>query len=648
MNSIVAVEPKYPILDDVSIPDNIQKSWQKTLDIIAQTFDVPVSLIMRVHADEIEVFAASSNEKNVYEPNERASLNTGLYCETVMTTNKELLVPDALADPAWSDNPDIALNMISYLGVPLLWPNQEVFGTICVLDSKANGYTDQYRQLLEQFQESVQLSLQTVWENKVLNRYQKQLIEEKQRAEAASQAKGIFLANMSHELRTPLNAIMGFSRLLRQETHMNKSNRDDLDIIAVSGEHLLGLINDVLDMSKIEAGRMGLDPSEFDLHNAVVDVTHMLRSRATDKDLNFVIEISDDFPRMVSADVVKLRQVLINITSNAIKYTPAGQVKFRAFSKYLGNDIARVYFEVSDTGFGISEAEQQKIFEPFHQTHGHSTAIEGTGLGLAITDKFIRMMDGRIDVESEVGKGSTFTVELNLPVLPALSEPTSELNQRTVRCLAEGQEHTKVLIVEDHAHNRALLQRVMEGAGFDVKVAENGQIAVDVATEFRPDFVWMDMRLPIMNGMTATKIIKQLDAAYNPVIVALTTSLADGEDVKAIEFGCEEVMLKPFRETDLFTKMAELLNIEFIYHDNLENDDVTAISTEQIISELKSLNSDQQLRLNNAILELDVEQALSLLDQYFETGNDLHNTIGSMIKEYQFDELNDMLEQVMA
>lgn len=637
-------ETKYSILDDLVIPDNIQQSWQKTVDLMADLVGTPAGLIMRVHDKEIEVLVASSNEDNVYEPNEKAKLDTGLYCETVMSTREPLHVPNALADPLWKDNPDVDLNMISYLGVPLIWPTNEIFGTICILDSKPNQYSDRYRALLTEFQQSVQLSLKTIWENSQLVKMQKQLIKAKDKAETANKAKSLFLSNMSHELRTPLNAVLGFSRMLQREPNLSDSAKEDLGAIAFSGEHLLSLINDVLDMSKIEANRIEVDADELDLRQTIKDISHLMRAKCLDKNLNFNLELNDNVPNYIRGDKIKIRQILINLISNAAKYTQTGSVVFRSWSEADSHLGQRLLFEVQDTGVGISEQDQAGVFEPFRQLDNRPVETEGTGLGLAITSKFVTLMGGEIGVESELGRGSTFTVSLPLQLADGLDLQKNSSSSSIVIGLMSQSNAPKILIAEDQLHNRNLLNKILTSCGFLVEVAIDGEQAISKAKSFQPDFIWMDIRMPKVNGIEACLQIIANSGAEPPVIVALTTSLQEGEHLLALEAGCKRVLYKPYQEHDIFSIMAEHLNLQYRYDDEIDDGGAQqeSLTLEQVVEKLRSIDADKISAIKLGAEELDIEKTLALIEQIDDKA--LADNLTNLVNNFDFEALMSLLD----
>lgn len=382
-------------------------------------------------------------------------------------------------------------------------------------------------------------------------------------AEAANRAKSVFLATMSHELRTPLNAILGFSDLMRGDPGVSAEQRENLDIINRSGKHLLSLINDVLDMAKIEAGQVALAVRPFDIDGLVRDVADMLRVRAEERGLQLRLEELPGFPRFIKGDEEKLRQVIVNLVGNAIKYTRQGVITLRLGLRPDGNG-PRIVIEVEDSGVGIDQADQARIFEPFVQV-GKPATQKGTGLGLAIVREFVDLMGGSIGVESEPGKGSLFRVELPAEIAEESDVMAPEIAKGKVIGLAPGQPEWRVLIVEDQTENQLLLRRLLEDAGFRVMLAENGAAAVDLFSSFRPHFIWMDRRMPVMDGLEATRRIRALDGGKEVKIVAVSASVFNEQRAETLAQGMDDFVRKPYRPAEIFECLERHLGVRYEY-----------------------------------------------------------------------------------
>ena len=399
-----------------------------------------------------------------------------------------------------------------------------------------------------------------------LKEMEDRLKEAKQAADAANQAKSAFLASMSHEIRTPMNAILGFSQLMQRDAGLSPDQRQHLDIINRSGEHLLALINDVLEMSKIEAGRVTMNASTFDLHALLQDIERMFRLRASGKNLQFSTEYVNEVPRFVVTDEGKLRQVLINLLGNAVKFTIQGGVAMRVGVRGKDPSALSLRVEVEDTGPGIPEEEISRLFQPFQQTEASARAGGGTGLGLAISREFVGLMGGEIDVVSRVGKGSTF--RFHIVFAEGKPEAVEGEEQRTVQSLEPGSILPKILIADDNEANRVLASTMLGRIGFEVREAANGVEMIDMFHRWRPDLILADVRMPVMDGYEAIRRIRSGEEGGNVRIITVTAGAFDLDLQEAILAGADDFMTKPFREADLLEKIAQLTGAAYIYEDN--------------------------------------------------------------------------------
>lgn len=449
---------------------------------------------------------------------------------------------------------------------------------------------------------------------------EKALHQAKEAAEAANHAKSTFLASMSHELRTPLNAILGFAQLLALDEHTPDTQKDHLNIINRSGEHLLSLINDILDMSKIEAGHITLQENIVDMHRLIDDVTDMFSIRATSKGIYIHTERAPSVPRIVQVDSGKLRQVLINLLSNAIKFTHEGEVIFR-ISRLPTSEHASscpnsnhplpthcsLCFEVQDTGVGIAPDKLHTIFEPFSQTSTHQYGVEGTGLGLAISQRFVHMMYGTIQAQSESGHGSLFRCVIPVQETHATDVPV-DLSYRQIAGLAPGQPTYRILIVEDAQDNRILLRKMLAFPGLYLREAHNGQEAIEIWDQWAPHLIFMDMQMPIMNGYDATRHIKARmnERHYLTVIVALTASVFTEDRAIILATGCDDILRKPVRQYDIMDALIRHLDVQLVYKDTVptkkkhSQETLTSNQLEHILTNLPHdiLESLEQATLN--------------------------------------------------
>ena len=394
-------------------------------------------------------------------------------------------------------------------------------------------------------------------------RAREEAVAQRARAEDASRAKSLFLANMSHELRTPLAGVLGFANLMDRTPERSPEDRHHLDVIQRSGEHLLELINDVLSLSKIEAGRSTLQHAPFDLPAQLTLIEQMMRVRAADRRLWLRVELDPALPRIVVGDEGRLRQILLNLLANAVKFTEQGGVTLRAHWAQ-----GRAGFEVSDTGPGIAPDEMPRVFEPFLQTEAGHRSNEGTGLGLSLSRQLARLMDGDITVTSEAGQGATFRLEVSLPLAPADALVVSRFERRRVVTLVEGQSAPLVLVVDDLPVNRELLTRLLDSVGFRVREATSGEEAVAAWRQWRPDFIWMDKRMPGIGGLEATRLIRdeeQRNARPRVPIVAISASALEHERGEILAAGCDDFVPKPFPEAAVFAKLQEFLGVRYAY-----------------------------------------------------------------------------------
>ena len=472
-----------------------------------------------------------------------------------------------------------------------------------------------------------------------------QLAEAKARAEAANREKSRFLANMSHELRTPLNAVLGFSRLLKSGPDVSPRQQEALHIIVRSGEHLLNLINNVLDMAKIESGRVVLEESRVELHQLLHEMQSLMGVGAAEKGLRFTLERAPDLPRFVGVDAGKLRQVLLNLVGNAIKYTDSGGVKLRAaLTSRDAPERAQIRFEVEDSGPGISQQDCQRIFLPFVQG-SRASAQAGTGLGLAICKQYVELMGGQIGIASEPGKGSMFYFSIPVSVLPSVAEPEESKHGRILG-LAEGQPRCRLLIVEDQAENRLLLRRLLEPFGFDLCEAINGKEAVALFDQLRPDLIWMDVRMPVMDGMEAVRRIRAAKAGADTKIIALTAHALEEERSAIMAAGCDDFVRKPFREQEIFDALARHLLLKFIYEKAPGPESTPEAPGLALRQEhLEGLPAELLRDLRQAVVELDTARTQALIQQITERDASLGRALNTLATQLGYKRLLKLLKK---
>jgi len=461
-------------------------------------------------------------------------------------------------------------------------------------------------------------------------------LEARTRAEAADVAnrtKSQFLANMSHELRTPLNAILGFAQILRRSRDLGEQDRNHLERIFRAGEYLLGLINEVLSISKIEAGKITLNPAPFQMRNMVQGIQELIAVRSGEKGLELNVTVVPDVPETFLGDEGKLRQVLVNLMGNAVKFTAQGFVGLRVERRDAG-----IRFEVRDTGPGLRPDELDTLFGAFQQTETGQKAREGTGLGLYISQAMVRLMGGEIAVESSLGEGSTFLFEL--PLLALDAQEVCPADHRSVEGLVAGQIGLKALVVDDRADNRDLLAELLTQWGFQVRTAEDGLVALEIWEAWGPNVIWMDLLMPRMGGAEAVARIRELEKASErsrALVFALSASVLDTDRQTLLDQGFDEYLLKPFRESQLVEALERLGGLRF-----RTGDDSGSSRASLTVEDLKSLPPDWRRAFREALLLGDSDEALLCVGLL---GADPRvKMLKAMVDGYRFEELLNLLE----
>ncbi|PSB27230.1 PAS domain S-box protein [Stenomitos frigidus] len=513
-------------------------------------------------------------------------------------------------------------------------------------------------------------------------------VREALRSAEANRAKSTFLSNMSHELRTPLNAILGFSQLMVCDPDLNLEQQENLAIINRSGEHLLAIINDILNMSKIEAGHVTLNVVEFDLFCLLDNLEEMFWLKANSKGLQLVCDRAPDLPQLVQTDEHKLRQVLINLVGNAIKFTSAGSVVLSVKCHQEPNarslnamgirasaagqtappcplaSSLHLCFEVKDTGSGIDPDEQESLFEPFVQSRNSKIYPEGTGLGLPISQQFVRLMGGELTASGALDQGSTFAFKIPVGLaegLPA-ARPSSVRSQGRL-ILAPDQPTYRILLVEDHWSNRQLLLSLIKPLGFEVQEAINGQEAVSLWEDWQPHLIWMDIRMPVMDGYEATRRIRsseRLRANGQPhatKIIALTANAFEEELTHVLAAGCDDFVGKPLQATLILAKMAEHLGVHYVHADN-EPRSANYASEAQAVAlanpmaapvplnaaALQQMPLEWLLQIHRATTQLDFQRSLTLIEQIPSEHNAIAQALREKVNRFAFDQIRQLVQ----
>jgi signal transduction histidine kinase/CheY-like chemotaxis protein len=550
--------------------------WQRVLDAVcglfeAQNGDVRASILLVRDGATVHPGAAPSLPPDYATPFDGApiGLNQG-SCGTAAFTKKRVVVEDIATDPIWAAYASMVLRfgLRACFSTPVIAHDGEVLGTFGIYflvpqrpnkeqldlaDRAANLASialERRRTELRLAKLHEELEERIAQRTEALERAVRELERARQVAESANAAKSTFLANMSHEIRTPMSAILGFAQVLAASRDLSPLQAESIDAIQSSGEHLLTVIDDVLEMSKIEAGLLRALRQTFDLGALLLDIEHMFRLQAQSKGLTFSVRTASDVPLCIATDQAKLRQVLINLVGNAIKFTQRGSVVVEVSSASTLAGRASLRFDVRDTGVGIHELAQGTLFEPFVQAVQPAEPVGGTGLGLAISKRLVELLGGRIALESQHGHGSTFWFELEVDLVSESQTGARSVAQARPR--AASTHAIEMMIVDDHDATRRSLVELLKPLGLSVLEANNGKEALVQFERHRPKLVLMDMRMPVMDGYEATRRIRQSASSEEVRIVAITAGMFEDDDPELRGCGADAVLRKPFRQDTLF------------------------------------------------------------------------------------------------
>jgi signal transduction histidine kinase/CheY-like chemotaxis protein len=448
-------------------------------------------------------------------------------------------------------------------------------------------------------------------------------------AKNANKAKSIFLARMSHELRTPLNAILGFTTILKKSMNATTQEKDNLNIIKKSGEHLLNIINEILELSKIEAGKIELLAKTFDFYELIKEIEDVFSFRCEGKDLKFTINLSNNLPKMIHVDEQRLRQILINLLGNSLKFTKEGEITLNIYE--LNN---KLFFEVKDTGIGIDKKNQEKIFRPFEQVKLDNYTQQGTGLGLSITKELISLMGGNIYLKSKLGSGSEFYFSINYE---KSFEENLQLNTKAKNIIGiKNQQISKtILVVDDIKENRNLIVQLLSSYGFKTLESSSGIGALELFYKEKIDLIFMDILMEDLDGLETMKIIREKETKTRLPIIALSANVFEEDKKQALLCGADDFLPKPVDEKDILLVLEKYLDVELEYEIELKKEE------KDISKELNNLPKEFFDKLNDEVLLMNNEAILSLIKEY-KLSNELQNHMESLINEFKYQELMDL------
>ena len=578
--------------------------------------------------------------------NNRLALKDGGLTVSTFKNKKLTVIADVHAHPDYNKKWTGDKRIRGWMSIPLMFGTKAI-GVLNVDSFQIGAYDKEDEIIAQSFANQAAIAIQNA------NLFE-EARQSRKSAENANNAKSAFLANMSHELRTPLNAVLGFAQLMQRDTTLTAKQQENVSVINRSGQHLLSLINNLLEMSKIETGRIELEKNSFDLYYLLDTLQEKARLKAYRKELELYFQRQPNVPRNIVADENKLRQILSNLLGNAIKFTKQGSVTLtitaeqpsttnKTFSSTSAEKL--IFFEITDTGPGIAPNKMEKLFDPFLQNETRHTSQDGPNLGLVISRQFVELMGGELTVESEHGSGSTFKFYIKARIADKDFTSAQDAEPQVIG-LAPNQPAYRLLVVEDKFESRRLLVTLLESVGFNVKEAANGQEAIQIWQAWEPHLIWMDMKLPVMDGYKATKQIKSMPNGKSTIIIALTANVFDDKRQAVFAAGCDDFVGKPYLESDLFEKMAHYLNVEYIYKTTKPKERVGADLPQnfQFTEAVSDLPPVLITDLKNAVLLGEVSKISSTIEQIGTRNPPLAQILATWAQNFEYEKIEALLK----